>query len=107
MVEPLRSLGGRVSDLAREVTKIGRRNVAPATSVQQPCASCGEETAVGSVFFSDRLKISRDGLPDAFLCALCVVKVRASNKGQRMTEEDVAALTRNASAAAITWWSHM
>jgi hypothetical protein len=106
LVEQLHSLAGRVSDLAREVGQIGRRHVAPAASVQEPCASCGEETAVGSVFFSDRLNIPRDGRPDAFLCGLCDAQIRASHKPTRMTGEDVAAFTRNASAAAITWWSH-
>ncbi len=90
MVEHLHSLADVVSDTPRV----------------EPCAACGEETAVGSVFFSDRLNIPRDGLTDAFLCALCVAKIRAAHKGQRMTDDDVAALTRNASAAAITWWSH-
>ena len=106
MVEQLHSLAGRVSDLARRVGQIGRHHVAPAASVQEPCISCGEETAVGSVFFSDRLKIPRYGRPDTFLCVLCDSKIRASHKPPRLTEEDVAALTRNASATAITWWSH-
>jgi hypothetical protein len=107
MVEQLHSLAGRVSDLARDVRQIGRRHVAPAAAVQEPCISCGEETAVGSVFFSDRLKIPRRGRPDAFLCVLCDAKIRASHNPPRLTHEDVAAFTRNASAAAITWWSHM
>ena len=105
MVEHLHSLAGRVSNLARQVGQIGRRQVAPAASVQEPCISCGEETAVGSVFFSDRLRIPRDGRPDAFVCGLCDARIRGSHKPTRMTDEDVAALTRNASAAAITYWS--
>ena len=68
--------------------------------LKEPCTSCGEETAVGSVFFSDRLKIQR-----LFLCGPCYARIRASQKRARWTEEDVAAFTRNASAAAITWWS--
>ncbi len=73
--------------------------------LQEPCASCGEETAVGSVFFSDRLKIPRDGHPDAFLCGLCFARIRASHKPEGMTAEDTAAFIRNASAADITWMS--
>ena len=106
MVEQLHSLAARASGLAREVGRIGRRHAAPATSVQEPCASCGDETAVGSVLFSDRLTISRHGRGDAFLCGLCDAQIRASFKPTRMTQEDVAALNKNASAAAITWWSH-
>ncbi len=106
MVEQLHSLAGRVSELAREVGQIGRHHVAPAVSVKEPCASCGEETAVGSVFFSDRMQVPRHGRPDAFLCGLCEAHICASHKPARMTGEDAAAFTRNASAAAITWWSH-
>jgi hypothetical protein len=106
MVEQLHSLAGRVSNLAREIGQIGRRHVAPAVAAREPCASCGEETAVGSVFFSDRLTIPRPGHPDAFLCGLCDAQIRASHKRPRMTAEDVAAFTRNGSAAAITWFSH-
>ncbi len=84
----------------------GRRHGAPAASVREPCASCGEETAVGSVFFSDRMAIPRQGQTDAFLCGLCEARIRASNKPTRMTDEDVAAFIRNGCAAAITWWSH-
>ena len=64
------------------------------------------ETAVGSVFFSDRLAIPRPGLPDVYLCALCDAQIRASHKPAQMTAEDVASFTRNASAASITWWNH-
>jgi hypothetical protein len=106
MVEQLHSLAGRVSNLARQVGQIGGRQVAPAASVKEPCASCGEETAVGSVFFSDRLRIPRPDRPDAFVCGLCDAQIRASHKPTRWTHEDVAAFTRNASAAAITYWSH-
>ena len=43
---------------------------------EEPCVSCGEETAIGSVFFSDR----REGvLPDGtrgYLCSDCVRELR-------------------------------
>jgi len=102
----LQSVSGRVSNLARQVGHIGTPNVAPTTPTKEPCASCGEETAVGSVFFSDRLRIPRPDGPDAFLCGLCDARIRASHKPSRWTPEDVAAFTRNASAAAVTWFSH-
>ena len=103
MVEQLHSVAGRSSGLAPEVGQLGRNQVAPAASVQEPCATCGEETAVGSVFFSDRLKVPGHGGPDAFLCGLCVAQVHSAHKPQRMTDRDLAAFTRNASAAAINW----
>ena len=105
MVEQSHSLADRMSDLARTVGHIGRHQMATAASVREPCASCGEETAVGSVFYSDRVKVPQPGRPDVFLCGLCEAKLRASHKPAQMTKEDVAALTRNASAAAITWWN--
>ena len=70
----------------------------------EPCASCAEETAVGSVLFSDRLKIHES--PDVFVCVLCETRIRASGKPLQLTAKEVASLTRNASAMAITWWSH-
>ena len=107
MVEPLHALASRVSDLAHEVGKIGRPRAERVSSAQEPCASCGEETAAGSIFFYDRLRIPRPGRVDAFLCALCDAGIRASQKPVRgMSAEDLAAFNRNASAAAITWWSH-
>jgi hypothetical protein len=44
---------------------------------EEPCLTCGEETAVGSVFYSDR---NRAQLPDGtpgFLCSECVKRIRA------------------------------
>jgi len=77
----------------------------PSGSVQEPCASCGEETAVGSVFFSDRLALPRPGLTDVFFCSLCQERIRGSHKPSRWTPEDVASFIRNASALNITWSS--
>jgi hypothetical protein len=81
------------------------KHLEPTISGLEPCASCGEDTAVGSIFFSDRLTIPRDGLPDAHLCVLCFARIRAKHKPQRWTDEEVAAFVRNASAADITWMS--
>jgi hypothetical protein len=44
---------------------------------EEPCLSCGEETAVGSVFYSDR---NAAQLPDGtrgYLCSACVQRIRA------------------------------
>jgi hypothetical protein len=107
MVEQLHSLADRVSDFAREVGLIGSRHLARDGSVQEPCVSCGEETAVGSIFYSDRLSIPGDGRPDGFLCALCAARIRASHRDPGMSAEDLAAFTRNASAAAISWFRNV
>jgi hypothetical protein len=68
----------------------------------EPCAVCGEDTAVGSVFFTDRVKIHEG--PDVFVCALCEARIRASGKPVQLTAKEVASLTRSASAIGIVWW---
>ena len=70
----------------------------PATLTREPCASCGEETAAGSVHFSDRTKIPQDGEQDAFSCGVCFARIRAAGKPERLTEQDVIAMERLQSA---------
>jgi CRISPR/Cas system-associated protein Cas10 (large subunit of type III CRISPR-Cas system) len=53
----------------------------------EPCLSCGEETAVGSFFYSDRHEAQ---LPDGtrgFLCSECVKRVRAHGHEEARTDE--------------------
>jgi hypothetical protein len=45
-------------------------DLAPA-SATEPCLGCGEETAPGSVFYSDRREIDRDDGMRVFLCSDC------------------------------------
>ena len=51
----------------------------------EPCLVCGEETAIGSVFFSDR----RDAeLPDGkrgYLCSECIRQMRAHGHHEGMS----------------------
>jgi hypothetical protein len=44
----------------------------------EPCLGCGEETAIGSVFFSDRKVVENPAGPNAHLCSLCVSRIRAA-----------------------------
>ena len=76
---------------------------APTSPIQEPCVSCGEETAVGSIFFSDRLAVPGDGNSDAFLCGLCYARIRSSHKTSQMTDAEFDAFIRNASAVDIAW----
>ncbi len=104
MVDQRRPVAARASGLLHRIGQIGRRRAAVAAcSVREPCVTCGEETAVGSVFFSDRLKVAQRGGIDAFLCGLCDERIRSSRKGRRMTDAEVADFIRNANAAALTW----
>jgi len=65
---------------------------------QEPCLKCGEETSVGSIFYSDR-DVAQ--LPDGtrgYLCSECVQHLRASGhiEGQsdmRGAEVNVIGLT--------------
>ena len=68
-----------------------------------PCIACGEQTAVGSVHYSDRRTIQRaDGTP-MYLCALCDTRAKSAAKGTRITDQELRNLEANGSIAATTW----
>jgi hypothetical protein len=69
----------------------------------EPCAGCGESTAVGGVFYSDRRVIARSDGGTAFLCSSCFARVRATRTGRPLTDDDVRRVVENGSAAAILW----
>ena len=73
------------------------------TEPREPCLVCGEETAVGSVFYSDRWTVSRaDGstvLP--LLPVRCPCRV--VRQGKRLTDDELRNLVANGSVAAVTW----
>ena len=69
---------------------------------KEPCAVCGEETAIGSVFYSDRFLVDGDSDPATHMCSLCLAKLRAVH-GERLTSEEVRDVVRNGSMAAISW----
>jgi hypothetical protein len=53
---------------------------------QEPCLSCGEETAMGGSFYSDRHAAE---LPDGtrgFLCSECVKRIRAGGHHEDRTD---------------------
>ena len=45
---------------------------------EEPCIGCGEETAIGSVFFSDRKVVQDPDGTRAYLCSSCVARIRAA-----------------------------
>jgi hypothetical protein len=69
------------------------------SAAHEPCAECGEETAVGSVFFSDRRRIDRADGTVAYLCSLCDARLAASHHKERLTDEEISRLASNWSAA--------
>ena len=53
----------------------------------EPCVSCGEDTSIGSVFYSDRL-VDRDGREPHYLCSLCAQRALEPRKTSGMTDEE-------------------
>jgi hypothetical protein len=94
-----------VRDLILRIQQaIGRTLDAPAVDpATEPCLGCGEPTAIGSVFYSDRHVIHRADSANAFLCSLCDARLRSSRKGSRLTDEEVRAAVENGSAGAYLW----
>jgi hypothetical protein len=52
----------------------------------EPCISCGEDTSVGSPFYSDRL-VDRSGGEARYLCSLCAQRARGSREVHEMTDD--------------------
>lgn len=64
-----------------------------------PCAGCGESTAAGTPFYSDRRTLS-DG---SYLCVLCNSQLAEARGRHALTDEEVRQLIQNGTAAAIVW----
>ncbi len=79
------------------------KELEPESATREPCARCGEETAIGSIFFSDRMEIPGDGQPDMFLCSQCYATIRSSRKTAQMTDAEFDTFVRNASAVDVAW----
>jgi len=75
----------------------------PTNGPSEPCLVCGEETAVGSVFYSDRWTVTRHDSSPGYLCSLCGARVGSSAKGRRLTDDELRSLVANGSVAAVTW----
>lgn len=80
-----------------------RRPQHATAQVSEPCISCGEETAIGSVFFSDRHTVDHADGSRTYLCTLCDGRIRARRKGKRLTDDEVRSLVENGSIAMIAW----
>ncbi len=61
----------------------------------EPCLSCGEETAAGSVFFSDRHEVTLKDGTRGYVCSACVGRIRS--KGAPSESNDM----RNVEVSAI------
>jgi len=67
----------------------------PAPTVEEPCTGCGQETAIGSVFFSDRREVAVADGTRVFLCSECQSKAHLARKGQPLTDDDLRTLAGN------------
>jgi hypothetical protein len=67
----------------------------PVSSAKEQCLGCGEETALGSVFYSDRTTIEQANGERAYLCSLCDSRIRSSRRGRPMTDEEARQLVTN------------
>jgi hypothetical protein len=75
---------------------VGRRRTEPPVSnAEEPCVGCGEETAVGSFFFSDRRDISRSDGARVFLCSDCQARAHRARKGEALTDADLRTIADN------------
>jgi hypothetical protein len=74
------------------------------SSAAQPCAVCGEETAVGSVFFSDRHTIEHTDGRRTWLCTLCNSRIRSSRRRRPLTDDEVRTLVESGSLLNQAWW---
>jgi hypothetical protein len=56
---------------------------------QEPCLSCGEETAIGSIYFSDRHEATGPDGQKVFLCSDCLARWRSRATGESMSDRHV------------------
>jgi hypothetical protein len=84
MTGPLRS---RLSRRVRAFR--GRDASTGALSAKEPCAVCGEETVVGSLFYSDRHVVEHAIGGRTYLCTLCDERVRSIWPGKRPTDQEM------------------
>jgi hypothetical protein len=79
-----------------EITRLCERHshLAP-SNADEPCLGCGEETAPGSVFYSDRREMNRDDGVRVFLCSDCQGAAHRARKGAPLSEEYLHTIANN------------
>jgi hypothetical protein len=70
--------------------------VAEVATTNEPCAACGDETAVGSFLFPERHEAARPEGGKVFFCDECYARLRAVQGGRvKPTEEDLRVIAGN------------
>ena len=75
------------------------KNETASPAGREPCLSCGERTATGSVVYSTRRVIDRDDGTRTYLCELCGEQLGAKHHKGQLSDEEVRRLANNWSAA--------
>ncbi len=73
-------------------------------TTHEPCASCEEETAIGSIFYSDRRVIeTEDDAGRVYLCSTCNARIRNARQGRPLSDDEARRLAENGSMAFLTF----
>ena len=67
----------------------------PTSSAEEPCMACGQETAIGSMFFSDRRETAISDGTRAYLCSDCQAMAHRARKGQPLTDDELRTIAKN------------
>ena len=71
------------------------------TRAVEPCAICGEETTVGSPFYSDRRVVDHRSGTRSFICSSCLAEAQAKRGRRQFTDEETARYIENARLAGM------
>lgn len=63
----------------------------------EPCKVCGENTAVGSILYSDRRVIGHADGHRNYICTLCDQRIAASRHGKQLTDDETRRLIETGS----------
>jgi hypothetical protein len=67
----------------------------PTSSAEEPCLACGQETAIGSMFFSDRRETAISDGTRVYMCSDCQAMAHRARKGQPLTDEELRIIAKN------------
>lgn len=73
----------------------------PQTIATEPCLACGDETAVGSVLYSDRFPVDQPTGQRVYICGYCRDRIRDSKKGAPLTDQEFRDMANNAAMAGV------
>ena len=67
----------------------------PTSSAEEPCLACGQETAIGSMFFSDRRETDISDGTRVYMCSDCQAMAHRARKGQPLSDEELRTMAKN------------